>query len=99
MAHEKISFQLNENGEGKFLAKENDEVIGLMEVGVKGNTITAFHTEVLPAGEGKGWGKQLFQSLVEYARKKNFQIKPLCPFVLSQLKRGREEYNDVWAGE
>ena len=99
MANDKISFQLNENGSGKFSVKENNEEIGFLEVGIGESNITAYHTEVLPAGEGKGWGKELFKALVEYAREQKLRITPLCPFVHAQLKRGKEDYKDVWEGE
>ncbi|RYG30815.1 MAG: N-acetyltransferase [Chitinophagaceae bacterium] len=99
MANEKISLLLKENGSGKFSIKESDEEIGFMEVGLGDQNITAYHTEVLPAGEGKGWGKELFKALVEYARENKLHITPLCPFVHAQLKRGKEEYKDVWSGD
>ncbi len=99
MANDKISFLPGESGAGKFSANDNGEEVGFLEVGIGESNITAYHTEVLPAGEGKGWGKELFKSLVEYAREKKLQITPLCPFVHAQLKKGKDEYKDVWAGE
>ena len=99
MKNEKISFEFNDNGSGRFVAREGDQELGFMEVGRGDNNITAYHTEVMPEGEGKGWGKELFRSFVEYARENKLQITPLCPFVHAQLKRGKDEFADVWKGD
>lgn len=53
------------------------------------------HTEVSEVLKGKNVGKQLVAAAVEYARKNNLKIIPLCPFTLSVFKRVKE-YEDVW---
>ena len=98
MENKNITVELNENGSGKLLAVEDGIEMGFMEIGKGENNVTAYHTEVLPAGEGKGWGKQLFKALVEYARENKLTVTPLCPFVHAQLKRGKDEFKDVWTG-
>lgn len=98
MTNEKIHLEINENGSGKFSVNDDGRELGLMEVGLGDKNITAYHTEVFPEGEGKGLGKELFKALVEYARETKLQITPLCPFVHAQLKRGKDEYKDVWNG-
>ncbi len=99
MTNEKIHRELNENGSGKLSVKENGEELGLMEIEISETAVTARHTEVFPAAEGKGLGKKLFMALVELAREKKLQIMPLCPFVHAQLRRMKEEVKDVWQGD
>lgn len=41
------------------------------------------HTEVADSLAGKGVGKQLLNAAVDYARKHNMKIIPLCPFAKS----------------
>jgi predicted GNAT family acetyltransferase len=54
------------------------------------------HTEVDASLEGKGVGKQLVKTAVEYARAHNMKIIPLCPFTKSVLDRVKE-WQDVLA--
>lgn len=52
------------------------------------------HTEVDDSLAGKGVGKQLLSAAVEYARKQNLKIIPLCPFAKSVFDKV-EEIRDV----
>jgi len=52
------------------------------------------HTEVDPSLEGKGIGKQLVETAVEYARTHNLKIIPLCTFTKAVLDR-RPDLRDV----
>jgi uncharacterized protein len=54
------------------------------------------HTEVDASLEGKGVGKQLVATAVEYARTHNLKIIPLCPFTKAVIARTKE-YQDVLA--
>ena len=98
METKNIQVEMKENGSGNISAINDGEEMGFIEIGRETGFVTAFHTEVYPAGEGQGWGKQLFKALVDYARENKLQITPLCPFVHAQLKRGTDEYKDVWRG-
>lgn len=92
---EEVELRLNGNGRGYFLIKENGEELGQMEVSVIGNQLTAFHTEVVPKAEGKGYAKKLLNEMVSYSRKNNLKVKALCPFVHAQFKRHPEQYGDI----
>lgn len=70
---------------------------GHMEISVKGNLLTVYHTEVDPLYEGRGFAKLLLKKLVEYARENQLKIVPLCPFVHLQFRRNPDLYRDVWA--
>ena len=39
------------------------------------------HTETPDAGRGKGYGRVLFDALVEDSRANGIKVIPLCPFV------------------
>jgi predicted GNAT family acetyltransferase len=52
------------------------------------------HTDVSDALRGKGAGKQLVSAAVDYARKNNIKILPLCPFAKSVFEKVKE-FQDV----
>ena len=58
------------------------------------NKIIIEHTEVSDELSGKGAGKQLVKTAVEYARANNIKIIPLCPFTKSVLDK-TPEWQDV----
>ena len=91
-----VTLQLNERQRGAFVIQENGKQLGEMVVSISGNNLTVYHTEVAPEGEGKGLAKKMLQAMVEYSRKNNLKVTPLCPFVHAQFKRHPEEYTDLW---
>ncbi|MFC0605784.1 GNAT family N-acetyltransferase [Winogradskyella pulchriflava] len=58
------------------------------------NKIIIDHTEVDESLKGQGVGYKLVETAVDYARKNNLKIMPLCPFANAVFKK-RSEYNDV----
>jgi predicted GNAT family acetyltransferase len=52
------------------------------------------HTEVSDELKGQNVGFQLVNTAVEYARKHNIKITPLCPFAYSVFKK-KPEFADV----
>jgi predicted GNAT family acetyltransferase len=52
------------------------------------------HTEVSEKLKGLGIGNKLVLAAVEYARKNNVKIMPLCPFAKKVFERN-EAYKDV----
>ena len=71
-----------DNGKkGRFVVYHDDEVAGEMTyVWVDDSKIIIDHTEVNEAYSGKGYGKQLVMKAVEFARRQEVKIIPLCPF-------------------
>lgn len=94
-----IKLELNDNGRGKFLIMEDGEQLGEMEISIKGDNLTVYHTEVLPKAEGKGYAKKLLEAMVEYVRKNALKVIPLCPYVHAQFKRHPAEYAAIWNKE
>jgi uncharacterized protein len=93
---ETITLKLNEKHHGAFYVMEGEERLGEMVIGIKDNDLTVYHTEVFPAGEGKGIGKKLLEHMVDYARKNNMMVIALCPYVFAQFKRHPALYADIW---
>jgi hypothetical protein len=86
---------IESESKGMSLAKENDNQVGSMTYSIAGpELIIIDHTEVDPAYNGKGVGKQMLYKIVEMARQKNIKIIPLCPFAASMFRK-IEEIKDV----
>lgn len=77
-----------ENTKGFAMASKNNERAGMMTYSIAGAALIIIdHTEVEPAYNGKGVGKQMLYKIVEMARGKNIKIIPLCPFAASVFKK------------
>ena len=62
----------------------------------KQNTIFLTHTEVPKSLEGKGVGNKIVGETLEYIKKEDWKLAPLCPFVAAYLKR-HPEYQSLLA--
>ena len=58
------------------------------------NVITVDHTYVSEELGGQGIGKLLLKELIDWARKENIKIIPLCTYVKAQMEKN-EEYHDM----
>ena len=94
MANE-VLLKINEKNEGLFYIEEHQKKIAHMDIEISGQTLTALHTEVNPAYEGKGLAKKMFLEMVAYARENKLKVRALCPYVSLQFKKGPGEYADV----
>ncbi len=91
-----IKLELNDKGHGAFNLYEAGNKIGEMVISVVGNELTVYHTQVVSEAEGKGYAKQLLDTMVDYVRAHKLTVIPLCPYVLAQFKRHPDTYTDVW---
>jgi uncharacterized protein len=91
-----IALKLGANGRGAFVIEENNERIAEMEIGIAGNNLTVYHTEVADRLKGQGVAGKLLSTMVDYARTYNLKVIALCPYVLAQFKRHPEQYEDIW---
>ncbi|QEE50267.1 N-acetyltransferase [Flavobacterium alkalisoli] len=83
------------DSKGHALARENEKRAGMMTYSIAGpELIIIDHTEVEPAYNGKGVGKQMLYKIVEMAREKEVKIIPLCPFAAMMFKKS-EDIKDV----
>lgn len=89
--------QFNNDHKGYFIAYEDDKAAGKMTYTYAGEAgIIIDHTEVNPEFKGKNIGKMLVMNAVDYARKNNKKIIPLCPFTKSVFDK-TESIRDVLA--
>ncbi len=73
--------QTNDEKRGFFEASIDGNKAGLMTYTWAGDTrFIIDHTEVEPDYNGKGVGKEMVLKAVDFARKNNLKIIPLCPF-------------------
>jgi predicted GNAT family acetyltransferase len=85
------------NGKGMFYVGQNGAILAEMVYTMTTPTkMTIEHTEVDDSLGGKGVGKQLVFTAVEYARTHNFKIVPLCSFAKSVFDK-EVEWHDVLA--
>ena len=77
-----------------FYVGQDGAIAAEMVYTMTGNKMIIEHTEVDDSLSGKGVGKQLVQTAVEYARTHNLKIVPLCPFAKSVLDK-EVEWQDV----
>jgi uncharacterized protein len=87
--------RIEHGSKGAFIIKVNNERLAEMTYSKAGDKLIIIdHTEVSDALRGKGAGKQLITAAVEYARKNQIKILPLCPFAKSVFDKS-PEFNDV----
>ena len=91
-----MDIKLEEIGnKGSFYIEENKKRLAEMTFSKSGTTrIIIDHTEVSDVLKGKGVGKQRISAGVNYARKNNIKIIPLCPFAKSVFAKAKE-FQDV----
>ena len=80
-----MKVELENNGKkGSFFIEENNMRVATMSFTFAGETkFIIDHTEVDPSQSGKGLGRILLNAAVDYARKNNLKIMPLCPYAKS----------------
>ena len=87
--------QFNRESKGFFKASEDGKEAGRMTYSWAGNDkFIIDHTEVNPDLKGKNVGLKLVMAAVDFAKKKNLKIIPLCPFAKSVFDK-KEEIRDV----
>lgn len=55
---------------------------------------TFTHTEIDPEDEGKGVGSTLVRGVLDEMRRRGLTVRPVCPFVLTFLRR-HPDYVDL----
>ncbi|SFN21520.1 hypothetical protein SAMN05421594_1529 [Chryseobacterium oleae] len=87
--------QNNDEKHGSFEAFIDGKQAGLMTYTWAGaERFIIDHTEVEEAYNGKGVGKEMLLAAVDFARKNNKKIIPLCPFAKASFQKS-EELQDV----
>lgn len=92
---EEVKVRIDESKHGSFYVQDEQEQLGEMLFRISGNDLTVLHTEVSEKAEGKGFAKQLFTSMVDYARDHQMKVIPVCSYVQAQFERNGQAYADV----
>tara|TARA_B100000795_G_scaffold249412_1_gene216927 strand:- start:2373 stop:2651 length:279 start_codon:yes stop_codon:yes gene_type:complete len=83
--------QHNTEEKGVFKASENNIEAGMMTYTWVGtDRFIIDHTEVKPEFKGKNVGNKLVMAAVEFARKMNVSIIPLCSFAKSVFDKTKD---------
>ncbi len=77
---------VNNQAEHRFELRVGDHT-AFIEYRQASHTITLLHTEVPEQLEGKGAATAVIEKTLRYIEKNNFNLVPLCPFVVAYLKR------------
>lgn len=91
-----IELNLDEELYGAFVIEEGNHQLAEMEFAISGDNLVVYHTEIEEAYNGRGFGGKLFSQMVSYARKNNYKVIAICPYVNTQFKGDPEIYADVW---
>lgn len=84
-----------EENKGQFYIADGDEICAKMTYAQTGNTsITINHTEVDDLYKGKGFGIMLLEEAINFIRKNNLKVIPLCPFVKAAINK-HPEFQDI----
>jgi uncharacterized protein len=66
---------------------EVDGYTAFIEYKASGTQMILIHTEVPSELEGKGVGTAIVEKTLEYIENNQLKLVPLCPFVITYLKR------------
>jgi predicted GNAT family acetyltransferase len=80
----------------RYEAHAGGEVAGYITYRTRPGVVVLVHTEVEPAFEGRGVGSKMARSVLEALRSGGMQVDPVCPFIVSYIKR-HPEYDDLVA--
>ena len=67
------------------------EHLAIIDYTLKNDKIYLMHTEVPQALGGQGIGSGLVKAVLQNIKDRGLKLVPLCPFVVSYLKRHPEE--------
>ena len=76
------------DSKGIFYIEEENKRMAVMEFTMAGSDkLIIDHTDVDDRLRGQGAGKKLLDRLIEYVRKNNIKVIPLCPFAKSVFEK------------
>ena len=91
------NIQHERNGHrGAFFFERDGERLAQMTYTVAGTRVIIDHTDVDDRLRGTGMGRQLVDAAVQWARKENARLMPLCPYAKSVFDK-TPDYSDVLA--
>ena len=89
------NIQHERNGHrGAFFLERDGERLAQMTYTVAGTRVIIDHTDVDDRLRGTGMGRKLVDAAVQWARKENARLMPLCPYAKSVFDK-TPDYSDV----
>ena len=79
--------------EERFETKVDGDV-AFLTYALEGRRLFLLHTDVPEAVEGQGIGSELVRTALDYARREDLSVVPMCGFVGAYLQRN-PEYQDL----
>lgn len=80
---------------GAFFIQREGRRVGELSYHLAGDTAVVGHTWVDPSLRGGGEARKLVAAVVEWARRENRKISPVCSYVRMVMDRRPEEFADV----
>lgn len=88
--------QFETEKKGKFFVEKDGTQLAEMTYTYAGpKKLIIDHTEVHESLKGQGVGYKLVETAVEFLRKKEMKVIPLCPFAKAVFDKRKEAYSDV----
>ena len=78
----------------RYIAYLDGDEVGELAYSRSGDLVTAWHTEVTEAAEGRGVGGALAQTFLDDARSAGRRVVPRCPFVRGWIDK-HPDYADL----
>ena len=85
---------VDEPSRSRYELRLGEELAGFIAYRKHADAVVLIHTEVDPAFEGRGLGSRLVAGALEEIRARGLSVVPVCPFVVSYLRR-HPEYADL----
>lgn len=79
-----------------YVYEKDGENLGEITWALSNDVMVMNHTFVNPKLRGTGLAKELLDQSAEFAREKNYKMKPLCSYVVNAFNDS-SEYDDVKA--
>jgi uncharacterized protein len=89
-----IQHQTDNHRGSFFIGEETKRLAEMVYVMAGPKNMIIEHTEVDESLKGQGIGAKLLEALVEFVRKEEIKVIPLCPFAKATLRR-RTDLQDV----
>jgi predicted GNAT family acetyltransferase len=77
-----------------YIGESPEEPLAQIKFEIQEDVLTIFHTGVSDTLQGQGIGQLLVAHAVDYARKNQLKIIPVCPYAIRQFEKN-PQYSDV----